>query len=460
MIGDFNVAQDKLDLGTVVAATSGNVDGSNSGLTIGGNTVESHSVTNGMATFYGTDSFTTALTLTSIANVAAAVQYLQGTDIGAAGATIAFTATIDGTDHTFIYRQGGDNSGNGTLVELQGVTLTNLNTLIGGAVDPIVIDLDHNGYKFSSLGDGVQFDINADGNPDQIAWNTSNDGILAYDLDGSGKIEDGSELFTPDFGGGSFATGSAALASLDSNGDDMIDSDDQAFANLVIWKDADADGVSDEGELSSFGENGIEGISATTHVVDYFIDGQSIIGEGTFHHTDGSTGSYVEVALDTSLGASAPDASDGDDAANTGGTVGIDPAALSDPGAADVVAGDNDDQGDVIDLTALVDVAPSGDIGGAALDGNADAGASDTSGIGDASNGGDAVVIDADAFAGIGVADLIADYHGDQGEAIDLAALLDTAPGGGDVGSAQSVDAAGAASAASFPDVAAPSVPQ
>ena len=299
VIGDFNVAQDKLDLGTVVAATSGNVDGSNSGLTIGGNTVESHSVTNGMATFYGTDSFTTALTLTSIANVAAAVQYLQGTDIGAAGATIAFTATIDGTDHTFIYRQGGDNSGNGTLVELQGVTLTNLNTLIGGAVDPIVIDLDHNGYKFSSLGDGVQFDINADGNPDQIAWNTSNDGILAYDLDGSGKIEDGSEMFTPDFGGGSFATGSAALASLDSNGDDMIDSDDQAFANLVIWKDADADGVSDEGELSSFGENGIEGISATTHVVDYSIDGQSIIGEGTFHHTDGSTGSYVEVALDT-----------------------------------------------------------------------------------------------------------------------------------------------------------------
>ena len=104
-----------------------------------------------MATFYGTDSFTTALTLTSIANVAAAVQYLQGTDIGAAGATIAFTATIDGTAHTFIYRQGGDNSGNGTLVELQGVTLANLNALIGSAVDPIVIDLDHNGYAFSDL---------------------------------------------------------------------------------------------------------------------------------------------------------------------------------------------------------------------------------------------------------------------------------------------------------------------
>ena len=65
VITDFNPSQDKLNLpGTVVAATSGNVNGNgDSSLTIGGDTVKSHSVTNGIATFYGTDAFTSPKTL-------------------------------------------------------------------------------------------------------------------------------------------------------------------------------------------------------------------------------------------------------------------------------------------------------------------------------------------------------------------------------------------------------------
>ena len=36
----------------------------------------------------------------------------------------------------------------------------------------------------------------------KITWNSSNDGILAIDLDGNGTIDNGSEIFTPGFGGG------------------------------------------------------------------------------------------------------------------------------------------------------------------------------------------------------------------------------------------------------------------
>ncbi|WP_210237385.1 hypothetical protein, partial [Mesorhizobium sp. M8A.F.Ca.ET.161.01.1.1] len=93
VIMDFVAGTDKLSLpGTLVAATGGNVNGGNSTLTIGGDTVQSHSVTNGVASFFGTDTFTAPLTVTSTASLAAVVQYLTVTDIGNAGATLAFTA--------------------------------------------------------------------------------------------------------------------------------------------------------------------------------------------------------------------------------------------------------------------------------------------------------------------------------------------------------------------------------
>ena len=116
----------------------------------------------------------------------------------------------------------------------------------------------------------------------------SGDGILAMDIDSDGVIDDGSEIFTPDFAGGSFATGGEALASLDSNGDGVVDADDEAFAKLLIWQDADADGVSDEGELSSLAAHGITGITAPSNPASGEIDGQSIIGEGTFTGADGT----------------------------------------------------------------------------------------------------------------------------------------------------------------------------
>ena len=70
--------------------------------------------------------------------------------------------------------------------------------VVATAADPIVLDLDHNGISFSSLENGVSFDINHDGAADQLAWTANGqDGILALDLDHSGKIESGNELLPP-----------------------------------------------------------------------------------------------------------------------------------------------------------------------------------------------------------------------------------------------------------------------
>ena len=119
------------------------------------------------------------------------------------------------------------------------------------AADPLILDLGAPGMAFSSLDNGISFDINGDGILDQVAWTTSDDGILAYDLNGSGTIDNGTEIFSPYFAGGSYASGLAALATLDSNGDGVIDSADNGFGNLKVWQDLNHDGISEAGELSS-----------------------------------------------------------------------------------------------------------------------------------------------------------------------------------------------------------------
>jgi hypothetical protein len=240
-------------------------------------------------------------------------------DIAAGTYTVIVYGASSGTTDAGIYTmtvtatQSGNSGGNSNLgtgsfniehiMTLNGIAAGSLDgDNFVAAADPIVLDLDHNGVSFSSLGDGVYFDINGDGAQDQIAWTANGgDGILVLDVDGSGKIENGNELFTPTFNGGNFADGIAALASLDDDHDGVIDSQDATFGNLMVWRDANHDGVSDGGELVKLGELGIESIGlATTPGAP--IDGQNIAGIGSFTYADGTTGTFVEVDLDASLG--------------------------------------------------------------------------------------------------------------------------------------------------------------
>ena len=82
----------------------------------------------------------------------------------------------------------------------------------------------------------------------------------------------------------------------------MIDAQDAAFANLMVWQDLNHDGVSDAGELKSLADLGIASINLATAGSNAFIDGQAILGEGSFTYADGSTGSFVEVDFDAALG--------------------------------------------------------------------------------------------------------------------------------------------------------------
>ena len=95
----------------------------------------------------------------------------------------------------------------------------------------------------------------------------------------------------------------AALATLDDNGDGVIDSGDTAFGNLLVWQDLDHDGVSGGGELKSLADHGITEIRLNAAPSEGYLDGQRVVSEGVFRYEDGTSGDFIEVALDVVLGA-------------------------------------------------------------------------------------------------------------------------------------------------------------
>lgn len=94
--------------------------------------------------------------------------------------------------------------------------------------DPLVVDL---GGAPEAIDGSVRaaFDLDADGNLDEVPWVRGNSAFLALDRNGNGVIDDGSELF-----GATTGDGFAELARLDTDGDGFIDEDDDAFDQLRL----------------------------------------------------------------------------------------------------------------------------------------------------------------------------------------------------------------------------------
>jgi|GEM_PF-6061374 len=150
---------------------------------------------------------------------------------------------------------------------------------------------------------GAYFDHNGDGVSHKSSWISKEDGILAYDRNGNGNIDDGGELF------GNFTQikdkdgnqrlakdGYEALKEFDSNNDGLIDKNDDKFKDLKIWQDANSNGISDEGELKSLDELGIASLSLNHNEVNEDLGGGNTLSlKGSYIKKDGTAHSMGDL---------------------------------------------------------------------------------------------------------------------------------------------------------------------
>ena len=95
-------------------------------------------------------------------------------------------------------------------------------------VDPLVLNFSGKSADLSA--DRINFDLDADGRAERIAFVASGSGFLVLDKNNNGQVDDGSELFGPQSG-----DGFAELSRYDEDGNDWIDENDSVYDKLSIW---------------------------------------------------------------------------------------------------------------------------------------------------------------------------------------------------------------------------------
>lgn len=138
-----------------------------------------------------------------------------------------------------------------------------------GYYTPILIDVNGDGFDLTSAEEGIEFNFDDDGVPEQIAWTRANsdDAWLTLDRNGNNFVDNGSELFgnitpQPDSPAGEESNGFLALAVYDKlegggDNDGSITPQDSIFPNLRLWRDANQNGMSEANELKTLDQLGL-----------------------------------------------------------------------------------------------------------------------------------------------------------------------------------------------------------
>jgi len=172
---------------------------------------------------------------------------------------------------------------------------SNISLRLGDAtrqIDPLVLNFSGNAAQLTDQ--RFAFDLNADGQPENINFVAPGSGFLVFDRNQDGKINNGSELFGPATG-----DGFAELAKLDDDKNGWIDENDAAFNKLEVWS-RDSNGNDQRQSLAAAGVGAI----ALSHINTPFelkTNENEILGKirtsGIFLHEDGEAGTIQQIDL-------------------------------------------------------------------------------------------------------------------------------------------------------------------
>lgn len=158
--------------------------------------------------------------------------------------------------------------------------------------DPLVINFD---VDTASLSDQkFRFDIDADGEEDNVSMLGAGSGYLALDKNGDGVINDGSELFGPQSG-----NGFQDLSAYDEDGNGWIDENDSIWSKLKIWC-KNPDGTD---SLYTLGEKGVGAICLQNSATDFSLKGSNgqdngyLRSTGIFLYENGNVGTVQHLDL-------------------------------------------------------------------------------------------------------------------------------------------------------------------
>lgn len=158
--------------------------------------------------------------------------------------------------------------------------------------DPLVINLDCDTVQVTDQ--KFSFDLDADGELDNISVLSQMCGYLALDKNGDGRINDGSELF-----GTRNGDGFGELAIYDTDGNGWIDSNDEIFDKLRIWsKDSQGRDI-----LVGLGVRGIGAIYLGNMATQFSVkdknnETQAVVRQsGVYLKEDGGVGTIQQVDM-------------------------------------------------------------------------------------------------------------------------------------------------------------------
>ena len=124
------------------------------------------------------------------------------------------------------------------------------------------------------------------------------DGLLVWDRNGDGLINNGTELFGEAMvkeDGTRARDGFDALSDIDSNLDGVFDAKDALFDQVQVWVDANRDAVTDAGELHSLKQLGVVSLDLNAEKSDRVENGNLYGLVSSFTRADGSQSELVDV---------------------------------------------------------------------------------------------------------------------------------------------------------------------